>query len=329
MTFAERAWQRVTLTAVLLYPISLVFRTVTAVRRAAYAGGMLASHRMRVPVIVVGNITVGGTGKTPLVLWLASFLAQRGRCPGIVSRGHGSNASEPREVRPGADPAHVGDEPLLLAQRGGCPVWIGRNRAATAQALLNAHPHVDVRLSDDGLQHYALARDFEIAVIDGARGFGNGLLLPAGPLREPVARLSTVDAVVVQGAERPAGVPHTALGMQLEGAELYNLLNPQHVVEAAYFRGLRVHAIAGIGNPARFFAHLQALGVDFEAHAFPDHHAYAARDLDFPGAHAVLMTEKDAVKCARFASEIHWALRVDAVPDARLGARVLERLASP
>jgi tetraacyldisaccharide 4'-kinase len=190
-----------------------------------------------------------------------------------VSRGHGSGARAPREVTPDADARRVGDEPLLLALRSRCPVWIGADRAAAGQALLSAHPDVDVLLSDDGLQHYALERDMEIAVVDAERAFGNALLLPAGPLREPVSRLQSVDAVVLNGVGRPDGVPPTALSMRVDGAEFVNLLNPSHVTGPEHFRGLRVHAIAGIGNPARFFAHLQALGIEFEAHSFPDHHA--------------------------------------------------------
>jgi len=328
VNFPERAWQRVTLLTVLLYPVSLVFRALSALRRAAYAAALLKSRRLPVPVIVVGNITVGGTGKTPLTLWLASYLARHGRRPGIVSRGHGSSLREPREVNAAADAAQVGDEPLLLAQRCGCPVWVGADRVAAAQGLLNAHPACDVLVSDDGLQHYALARDVEIALIDGERGFGNGFLLPAGPLREPVSRLRSVDAIVVNGPRRAPALPASALTMHLQGDEFYNLLNPGHVVGPAYFRSRRVHAVAGIGNPARFFTYLQTLGIDFEAHAFPDHHAYRPEELAFAGADAVLMTEKDAVKCARFASEIQWALRVDALTDPELGQRLLKKLAS-
>jgi len=322
----ERHWQRVTLVSALLYPLSLVFRSIVALRRAAYRASLLPSLRLGVPVIVVGNITVGGTGKTPLVLWLATFLSDHGFRPGIVSRGYGSTARTPRPVTAGSDPKTGGDEPVLLAHRSARPVWVGENRAATAEALLRAHPECDVIVSDDGLQHYRLQRDVEFAVVDGGRGFGNGFMLPAGPLREPLSRLRTVDAVVVNGPARPLETPRRTLTMQLNGREFRNVLNPDHTVGPAHFHRLRVHAIAGIGNPQRFFAHLEALGLQFEAHAFPDHHRYVAADLAFPDADAILMTEKDAVKCAAFAAETHWALRVDAMPESELGELVLRKL---
>jgi len=329
MSWLERQWQRVTPASVLLYPPSLVFRAVVALRRKAYSAALLKTRSLPVPVIVVGNITVGGTGKTPLVLWLASFLAGHGMRPGIVSRGYGAEAPEARAVTPVSDPGRVGDEPLLLAQRSGCPVWIGADRVAAGLALLQANPECDVIVSDDGLQHYALARDFEIAVIDGSRGLGNGFMLPAGPLREPPARLRQVDAVVIHGAPRPLAKRKGAVAMKLEGREFRNLLNPGHAVGPEHFQRRRVHAVAGIGNPARFFAHLEALGLTFEAHAFPDHHGYTAADLAFEGAETIVMTEKDAVKCASFAHETHWALRVDAVPDPELGELVLRKVRTP
>ena len=310
----ERHWQRVTPLSAALYPLSLVFRAVAALRRAAYVRGLLRAQRVRVPVIVVGNIYVGGTGKTPLVLWLARFLRERGRRPGIVSRGYGGSAAHPSEVRGDTDPALSGDEPLLLARRSGCPVWTGRDRVAAARALLAAHPECDVVISDDGLQHYRLARDVEIVVVDGARGLGNRLLLPAGPLREPASRLDTADAVVVNGES-----------MKLAGSRFRNLRDGREA-QPGFFQGKRVVAIAGIGHPPRFFAHLERLGLQFEAHAFPDHHAYSAGDIAFPDADAVVMTEKDAVKCARFASDKHWMLPVDAELDARLGELVLSKI---
>lgn len=319
MSALARHWQRVTAVSLLLYPFSLVFRCVVALRRAAYSSGALRSIGVAVPVVIIGNVTVGGTGKTPLVLWLAALLSHHGMRPGIVSRGYGAAGSRPAPVLSSSDPSRVGDEPVLLAQRSACPVWVGRDRVAAARALLAAHPQCDVILSDDGLQHYRLERDIEIAVVDGERGLGNGLLLPAGPLREPAARLRSVDAVVVHGGTRRADAERHAYSMTLEGRDFHNLLDPHRVVQPGHFQHQRVHAIAGIGNPDRFFAHLAALGIEFQAHAFPDHHAFEPRDLAFEDADVVLMTEKDAVKCASFASGIHWALRVDARPDAKLG----------
>jgi tetraacyldisaccharide 4'-kinase len=325
MHFLDRHWQRLTPVSIALYPLSLVFRFAVLLRRGAYSAGLFSSRRVRVPVIVVGNITVGGTGKTPLVLWLARFLAECGMKPAIVSRGYGANLDVPRAVTPASDPANCGDEPVLLAQRCLCPVWVGRDRAAVCEALLKAHPGCDVLLSDDGLQHYSLARDLEIAVVDGIRGNGNGFMLPAGPLREPVSRLRSVDAVVVNGEQANVQGPNV-FGMKLEGREFHNLLNPDHIVGPAYFRSRRVRAVAGIGNPDRFFSHLQALGLRFDAQPFADHHRYTPSDLAGTDFDDIVMTEKDAVKCAPFAAETHWALRVAAVPDAGLRELVLRKL---
>jgi tetraacyldisaccharide 4'-kinase len=321
-----RHWQRVTLLSALLYPVSLLFRAIVAVRRGAYRRGVLGSTRVAAPVIIVGNISVGGAGKTPLTLWLAEFLSRHGRRPGIVSRGYGGTIAGPQAVAAHDDPARVGDEPLLLARRSPCPVWIGRDRVAAARSLLEANPACDTLLSDDGLQHYRLQRDVELIVIDGERGLGNEWMLPAGPLREPASRLHEADAVVVNGEPHRSDLhPHT-FAMRIEGATFHNLRDPRRVVGPEYFRGRAMHAMAGIGHPPRFFAHLRSLGIAFEAHAFPDHHAFTPRDVAFAGAEAILMTEKDAVKCAAFASDECWALRVDAVPDAALGAFVLDRL---
>jgi tetraacyldisaccharide 4'-kinase len=319
----QRHWQSLTPLSLALFPLSLIFRAAVAARRAAYSTGVLSARRLDVPVIVVGNVSVGGTGKTPLVLWLASLLRTKGMNPGIVSRGYGSARREPRPVTASSDAPSVGDEPLLLAQRSGCPVWVGVDRVAAARALLAAHPSCDVIVSDDGLQHYGLARDVEIAVVDGTRRFGNGMMLPAGPLREPRSRLRTVDAVVINGA--PAA-SEPWLGMQLEGREFRNLANPAQRVNAGHFTGKRVVAIAGIGHPQRFFAHLDALGLRYEPRAFPDHHAYTASDLAPGDADAIVMTEKDAVKCESFASDRCWVLPVDAVSDPKLAELVLRKL---
>jgi tetraacyldisaccharide 4'-kinase len=311
---------------VLLLPVAALFATVAAIRRCAWRCKLLRSEHAGIPVIVVGNITAGGTGKTPLVLWLAQFLAVHGKRPGIISRGYGAARSDVRAVPKNGSAADYGDEPCLLAQRAGCPVWVGTNRAATARALRSAHPDVDVIISDDGLQHYRLARDVEIAVIDGTRGLGNGWPLPAGPLREPASRLDSVDAVVVNGGDTTGAFPQ-AVAMHLEGDTFRNLHDAQQPVTAAHFRGQQVYAIAGIGNPPRFFAHLQRLGLDCVTRAFPDHHAYTVQDLQFAGEHPVVMTEKDAVKCAAFATTRHWALVVNATPDESLGDTIIARLA--
>ena len=326
MAWIERHWQSVTPVSALLYPVSLLYGAVAASRRAT-----AVPLQRRVPVIVVGNVTVGGTGKTPLTLWLERTLRDRGFTPGIACSGYGGTSRTARPVSPGSDPAEFGDEAVLLANRAGCEVWAGADRVAAADGLL-MRAECDVLLCDDGLQHHALPRDIEICVVDGARGIGNGWLLPAGPLREPVSRLANVDALVINGGGHPSleHLPGNAarFSMTLEGREFRNLLNPDLVTGAESFRGKRIHALAGIGDPQRFFRHLQKMGLDFTAHAYPDHHPFTASDLDYPDAEAILMTEKDAVKCRRFATELHWELPVDAALDPALGEFVLRKLDS-
>ncbi len=324
----QHYWYRVSPLHLLLYPLSLLFGAVTALRRLLYRTGMLASVKLPVPVVVVGNISVGGTGKTPLTLWLAQQLLAAGWHPCIISRGYRNHAKgggiTAREVAIGDNAGEVGDEPLLMAQRQLCPVWIGRDRAAAARAALKAHPECDIILSDDGLQHYRLQRDAEIVVVDGARRFGNGWLLPAGPLREPVSRLHEADALVING-----GTPTAPdFGMQLQGTRFFNLLSPERTCAASDFSGQRVHAVAGIGHPRRFFSHLAALGLDGTTHPFPDHHHYRPADLAFGDADAILMTEKDAVKCAAFATEKYWVLRVDAQLDPELAQLIINKVTS-
>jgi tetraacyldisaccharide 4'-kinase len=323
MSGLENHWYRITPLHLILYPISLFFRLLAALRRALYRSRLLPSEQLDVPVVVIGNITAGGTGKTPLTLALAQQFIERGMRPLIVSRGHGGAAQQPQRVGADSDAQSVGDEPLLMARRNLCPVWVGKDRAAAAQAALRANPQCDVVLCDDGLQHYRLRRDAEIAVIDGARRFGNGLLLPAGPLREPVSRLQTVDAVVVNGGEAAAG----QYAMRLCGGVFHNLLDPSRQTSAAELGKLRCHAVAGIGHPQRYFRHLESLGLAFTPHPFPDHHPYRAADLAFADCDAILLTEKDAVKCAAFADERYWVLRVDARIDSALLDHILRKIA--
>ena len=339
MTFAERlvaAWYapRLTPLTLPLVPLSALFAGGVALRRGLYRAGLLRAERLPVPVVVIGNITVGGSGKTPLVAALAGELAARGWRPGIVSRGYGRRAGAggdaPLLVARDSDPALAGDEPVLLA-RAGFPVAVAGDRVAAASALLAAHPGCNVILADDGLQHLRLARDVEIAVIDAARGVGNGWRLPAGPLREAAARLAAVDAVVAlcrDGDDAPAAWPG-ALVMTLAG-EVFHRVNANGITAGAgAFRGAGVHALAGIGNPERFFAALRALGISAVAHPFPDHHRFGAGDLALPGASAILMTEKDAVKCAGLADDRCWFLPVRANVDPALVARVEERIRGP
>ncbi len=322
MNWLQHHWYRITPLHLVLFPVSLIFRTLVSVRRALYRVGILSSQKLPLPVIVVGNISVGGTGKTPLTLALAQQLIERGWHPLIVSRGYGGAAQQPQHVAANSDAQQVGDEPLLMARRELCPVWIGQDRAATAQLAMLAHPQCDVVLCDDGLQHYRLQRAVEIAVVDAQRGLGNGWLLPAGPLREPISRLKTVDAVVVNGDHAPAG----QYLMQLNGTVFYNLLDPTQTATATDFLSLNNHAVAGIGNPQRYFDHLKVLGINFMPHAFPDHHAYLASELSFTDCNAILLTEKDAVKCAAFANKNYWVLRVDAQIDPALISLITRKL---
>lgn len=317
-------WYRLSLWQLLLWPLSLLFRSLVAVRRWMYRLGMFTSMTLPVPVIVVGNITVGGTGKTPLVIWLAEFLRQHGYHPGVISRGYKGQGETrygtPQSVSAASDPVVVGDEPVLLAKRLRCPVWVGADRVEVARALLKARPDCDVLISDDGLQHYRLQRDIELAVIDGTRRFGNGLCLPAGPLREPISRLQQVDALVVNGGE----VTHGEYAMTLEGSMLYGVRDARQCVMLSNFRDTTVNAVAGIGHPSRFFSDLRLQGLNVVEHSFPDHHAYQPSDLQYAG--TIIMTEKDAVKCSAFAPEDSWYLAIDAVVDAALGDRILEKL---
>jgi len=286
-------------------PLAALYGGVTRLRRRLYRSGWLSSVRLPVPVVVVGNISVGGTGKTPLTIALADALRARGLRPGVVSRGYGGSEAGPVLLDASADPARFGDEPCLI-HAAGTPVAIGRDRPAAARLLLDAG--CDVILADDGLQHYRLRRDVEICVIDGPRRFGNRRLLPAGPLREPLARLGEVDFRVCNGVVAESGeVP-----MRLEGG-IARALHGSATQPLEAFRNQRVHALAGIGHPQRFFDDLRAHGLDVVSHPFPDHHAYTSGDLDFGDTAPLLMTEKDAVKCAAFAPPQAWAVPVRAV----------------
>jgi len=324
--FVRNHWYRLSPVSILLLPVALVFGLLVLLRRSCYRIGLLRTIRLQVPVVVIGNLTVGGTGKTPLVLWIAAALRAAGRKPGIVLRGYGSHGLDVVSlVMPGGDPYQHGDEAVLLAGRAQCPVWSGRDRVAAAQALLAAHPECDVILCDDGLQHYRLGRDFEIAVED-ERGHGNGLLLPAGPLREPAVR--TVDATVVNGgSNRPIAGRIFRMRLVPEGlVRVTARSGDDEAVAVESLGGKRLHAVAGIGNPQRFFDTLRSLGITATPHAFPDHHAFAAEDLDFDDCDAVLMTEKDGVKCRAFGRQDLIMLRVAAETDSALADLILKAL---
>ena len=317
----ESLWRRRGFLAWALLPLGTLFFLAAALRRLLYRSGALTAVRLSVPVVIIGNITVGGSGKTPLTIWLAEELRRRGRYPGVISRGYGG-AGEVTEVLPDSSSVRVGDEPLLIRRRTACPVFVGRDRVAAAQALLAAHPDCDLILSDDGLQHYRLERDVELAVQDG-RGLMNGWPLPAGPLREPATRLRTVDAVVANGWAGAAD-----FRLDLVGDRFYRLDDGSRTRTAADFAGESLHAVAGIGDPSRFFAHLAGLGLRFAAHAFPDHHPYGAADLNFHQA-VILTTEKDAVKLAALpwpARESVWVLPVTARVEPDLAQFILEKI---
>ncbi|RKZ38105.1 MAG: tetraacyldisaccharide 4'-kinase [Gammaproteobacteria bacterium] len=290
-----------------LAPVAWLFCAVVRIRRLAYKHGLLTSHRVPVPVIVVGNITVGGTGKTPLVIWLAQFFKKQGFKPGIVSRGYGGRAIKwPQPVYPNSDPHIVGDEPVLLARHCGCPVVVAPKRIKAVQNLLENND-CNLIISDDGLQHYALYRDLGIAVLDDVRRYGNRRCLPAGPLREPVSYLKKIDFLVTKGAAL-----RNEFSMQYDLKPLRHVMDENISKPLAVFRGQTVHAVAGIGHPAKFFTRLRNSGLKLLIHEFPDHHYYSQTDIQFQDNLPVIMTEKDAVKCVHFAGIQHWYLPIEA-----------------
>jgi tetraacyldisaccharide 4'-kinase len=324
-SFIERGWYHGTRTfwplLIVLWPLSLLFIVLARLRRLLLISQQNSNAvvPVSVPVIIVGNIAIGGTGKTPLLCALALAFIEKGFRPGIISRGYGgSYRGEPRCVSLADDASVVGDEPLLLACRTGCPVVIAQDRVAAARYLETQN--VTVILSDDGLQHYALSRTVEIAVMDGQRGVGNGLCLPAGPLREPITRLQEVDFVVVNG-ETASRFRDDQINMSIQPVHWVNV-HTGNVEPLAYLPvGSYVHAVAGIGNPQRFFNTLHAIGYKIIEHVFPDHHAFVASDLVFGDDLVIVMTEKDAVKCSRFAQDNTFALIVAAtVPEPFLDA---------
>jgi tetraacyldisaccharide 4'-kinase len=324
-----RAWLRRGPLACALWPVSLLFRALSGARALLYRSGIKHADKLPVPVVVVGNIFIGGTGKTPLTIWLCGVLRAAGFTPGVISRGHGASGQAPRAVTPQSTPQDVGDEPLLIAQRGACPVVVGRSRVAAARALLALHPEVDILISDDGLQHYAMQRDVEIVLFDG-RGAGNGWLLPAGPLREPASRRRdfTVVNAPELGASLRAAVGGRPYRMQLTGAMAEPLLGGPGVALAA-LAGKRLVAAAGIGNPGRFFAMLRAAGLTVGELALPDHHDFLDRPFDGVDADIILMTEKDAVKCRQIEhlkdDPRLWVVPVTAQLDGALAEHIVEK----
>ncbi len=297
-------------------PLSWLYGAVMAFRSVLYRLGLRHRIKVGVPVVVVGNLTVGGTGKTPLVAWLSTKLSAVGMKVAVVSRGYGGRAKGVTRVTMHSRASEVGDEPLLLARRAQATIFIGRDRVAAAKAAVA--DGADIVITDDGLQHLALVRDCEIVVIDGQRGFGNGCQLPRGPLRESPRRLRRVNAVVVNGAitapgfQLPAFLSKTHFEMRLVPGDARPVSGGASLRSLANFRGTGVHAVAAIGNPQRFFDMLRDAGLTLYEHPMPDHHAFKPGDLNFGDSLPVLMTEKDAVKCAPFADERCWYVPVTA-----------------
>ena len=313
-----------------LLPLSAVYALVTATRRFLYRANVVRTHKASVPVIVIGNITAGGTGKTPAVVWLAQALKDRNFSPGIVSRGYGGRkSSAPMRVEADSAADVVGDEPVLLARRSDCPVVVDANRTRAAEML--ADDGVDVIIADDGLQHYRLARDYEICVIDGARGLGNRRLLPAGPLRESPERLTRVDQLLVNGpmqvSDQLSVAEQNALEFELIATDACRL-NGSLVRPLERFAGTAVHAVAGIGNPPRFFDMLRGQGIQVVEHAFPDHAALTMKDVEFGDDFPVFMTEKDAVKLGPAVNDKLCYIPVTLTMDTALALPLIEQIES-
>lgn len=302
-----------------MIPLSGLYWLLVKFRTLLYGAGIFSTEKAAVPVIVVGNITAGGTGKTPVVIWLVDALRRRGFSPGIVSRGYGGTSSgTSMRVDSDSDAAVVGDEPVLLSRRGKCPVAVDSDRLRAASMLVE--DGVDVIVSDDGLQHLRLHRDFEICVVDGVRGFGNERLLPAGPLRESKHRLASVDQVLANGGDTEG-----ALRFDLKAVEACRL-NGSLVRPLPGFKGVTVHAVAGIGHPQRFFDMLRTFGIQVIEHSFKDHAALSVRDLEFGDGFDVLMTEKDAVKLKRNMADKFWSVPVDLEIDEEAERSLMDRL---
>lgn len=327
----HRAWYEDAPSGWLLLPLSGLYWLVLVCRKLLYSCGLLRTHMASVPVVVVGNITAGGTGKTPTVLWLIQELRARGFNPGVVSRGYGgSKANSSMRVEQDTDAAIAGDEPVLIARRGGCPVVVDPDRVRAAAMLVSDGANVIV--ADDGLQHYRLERDYEICVIDGARGLGNRRLLPSGPLREGPGRLESVEQVLINGQLRDTGSALTtaeqnAISFELVATEACRL-NGSLTRPIGRFAGTTVHAVAAIGNPRRFFDLLRAHDIQVIEHVFRDHAALTRKDLEFGDDFEVFMTEKDAVKLGRDTHDKLWYVPVELQMDPQLAAPLIEQIES-
>jgi tetraacyldisaccharide 4'-kinase len=328
--WVQKIWYEGSLLHLPLLPLAWIYSVVIACRRFLYSSGVWRTQQLPVPVIVVGNITVGGTGKTPLTIWLAQQLAARGFKPGIVSRGYrGRVGPKPLQVTADSDPAIVGDEAVMMAIRSECPVVVHPDRVAAAKLAIELGATAIV--SDDGLQHYRLGRDFEIAVVDGTRQYGNRRLLPAGPLREPLARLNAIDLILVQDEtdigfgplHRSSGPPQMDFRLVVSA---FCRLDDSEIRNCTDFSGTKVHALAGIGNPERFFRLLEACDIDVIRHPYPDHADITPDDLDFDDDLDVVMTEKDAVKCRWLGTDKYWYVPVDVAFNDADAVELLKRI---
>jgi len=315
----EHHWYRRTNTVLtfLLIPFSWLFGLLITLRCFFYSMGWKKKINLNIPVIVIGNLTMGGTGKTPLVIWLAEILKEKGYRPGIVSRGVGGKQTKiPKFVTENSNICEVGDEADLLVKRTQCPLVICVDRVAAVQTLLQK-THCNIVISDDGLQHYRLGRHIEMVVIDSDREFGNGQLLPAGPLREPIKKLKKVDFIIVNGKKELTHAAFKAKSlsqkieyMTLEGKECFSIMNPDNKIAIDQFKSKTIHALAAIGNPKRFFETLRDFKLNIIEHIYPDHYLYQRKDIYFTDDLHVIMTEKDAVKCINFSDKRHWYLPI-------------------
>ncbi|MES2048920.1 MAG: tetraacyldisaccharide 4'-kinase [Pseudomonadota bacterium] len=299
-TFFLRVWSGRGVIACLLWPVAKIFQLIISFRSVLFVLGLKSQTKLDVPIVVVGNIFLGGTGKTPLVIWLVQQLKLAGWRPGVISRGYAADAATITEVHSDSSASEVGDEPLLIVLRTDCPVMVGRNRVAAASALLLAHPSINIIISDDGLQHYALARDVEILMFD-QRGVGNGWLLPAGPLRETAQRRRDFTILNAPAEISVAGIGYDAVHMQLMPDKIFCLSAPEQVMTLTEIKEKRITAAAGIGHPERFFAMLRRAGLNFASLPLNDHHVFSAKSFCDIDADIILITEKDAVKCRQIA----------------------------
>ena len=306
-TLIEKVWYSKNIFSLLLSPLSLIYISIIYLRYTLYQLGLISITKINVPTIVIGNIVAGGTGNTPLVIWLAKYFKDKGFLPGIVSRGYGGTyLSNIELVKPTSNPLLVGDEPVIIARNTNCPVVVAKKRAKGAKELVEKY-NCNIILCDDGMQHYSLARDIEIAVIDGQRRFGNNYCFPAGPLREPKSRIFKADLIVSKYNARTC--EHK---MDYIYHQLVSLNELSKTIPISDLYGMTVHAIAGINNPDHFFSYLRSHKLELIIHKFPDHYSYTEDDVKFDDNFPVVMTEKDAVKCLNYSSDKHWYIPISA-----------------